>query len=108
VLERDTDHPEQETSIRSNQQLVSFICAGLLLSGLATQSLAHELDRSTGAGRGWLFKFDAAGQLLGKLELTDGTKYIRAASTTMAGTSGFLSPSTGRTAGRSSIASIRQ
>lgn len=33
------------------------------------------IDRSTGAGRGWVFKFDASGQLLGKVELTDGTKY---------------------------------
>ena len=33
------------------------------------------IDRSPGAGRGWLFKFNAAGQLLGQIELTDGTKY---------------------------------
>lgn len=33
------------------------------------------IDRSTGAGRGWLFKFDANGHLLGKVELTNGTKY---------------------------------
>ena len=33
------------------------------------------IDRSTGAGRGWLFKFDATGKLLGKRELTDGTKF---------------------------------
>ncbi|MPY87584.1 MAG: hypothetical protein GEU99_06665 [Luteitalea sp.] len=33
------------------------------------------IDRSTGSGRGWLFKFDATGQLIGKVELTDGTKY---------------------------------
>jgi hypothetical protein len=33
------------------------------------------IDRTAGAGRGWLFKFDAAGRLLGKIELTDGTKF---------------------------------
>ena len=33
------------------------------------------IDRSAGAGRAWLFKFDATGQLLGKIELTDGSKY---------------------------------
>lgn len=33
------------------------------------------IDRSAGAGRGWLFKFDSTGQLLGKIELTDGSKY---------------------------------
>jgi hypothetical protein len=45
-------------------------------NGAATDSLYDfSIDRSTGVGRGWLFKFDAAGQLLGKIELTDGTKY---------------------------------
>jgi hypothetical protein len=45
-------------------------------NGAATDSLYDfTLDRSTGLGRGWLFKFDAAGNLLGKAELTDGTKY---------------------------------
>jgi len=33
------------------------------------------IDRSTGAGRGWLFKFDGTGKLLGKVELTDGTMF---------------------------------
>lgn len=33
------------------------------------------IDRSTGAGRGWIFKFDATGKLLGKVELTDGTMF---------------------------------
>jgi hypothetical protein len=33
------------------------------------------IDRSTGAGRGWLFKFDATGKLLGKVELSDGTMF---------------------------------
>jgi hypothetical protein len=33
------------------------------------------IDRSAGTGRAWLFKFNAAGQLLGQIELTDGTKY---------------------------------
>ena len=33
------------------------------------------IDRSPGTGRGWLSKFNAAGQLLAQIELTDGTKY---------------------------------
>jgi hypothetical protein len=33
------------------------------------------IDRSPGAGRGWLFKFDGAGHLLGKVELTRGDVY---------------------------------
>ena len=45
-------------------------------NGVATDSLYDfSIDRSAGKGRGWLFKFDVAGQLLGKVELTDGTKY---------------------------------
>lgn len=45
-------------------------------NGAATDSLYDfTLDRSTGNGRGWVFKFDASGQLLGKVELTDGAKY---------------------------------
>ncbi|MBB6093781.1 hypothetical protein HNQ60_002662 [Povalibacter uvarum] len=45
-------------------------------NGAATDSLYDfTIDRSTGAGRGWLFKFDATGHLLGKVELTNGTKY---------------------------------
>lgn len=45
-------------------------------NGASTDSLYDfTIDRSTGAGRGWLFKFDASGQLLGKVELTDGSKY---------------------------------
>jgi hypothetical protein len=45
-------------------------------NGTVTDALYDfSIDRSAGAGRGWLFKFDAAGQLLGKIELTDGTKY---------------------------------
>src|SRR5688572_15813304 len=45
-------------------------------NGSATDSLYDfTIDRSVGAGRGWVFKFDASGQLLGKVELTDGTKY---------------------------------
>jgi hypothetical protein len=45
-------------------------------NGAQTDSLYDfSIDRSTGNGRGWLFKFDAGGQLLGKVELTDGTKY---------------------------------
>jgi hypothetical protein len=45
-------------------------------NGAATDALYDfTLDRSTGNGRGWVFKFDASGQLLGKVELTDGTKF---------------------------------
>ena len=45
-------------------------------NGAATDSLYDfTIDRSTGNGRGWLFKFNAAGQLLGKVELTDGTMF---------------------------------
>ena len=32
-------------------------------------------DRTPGAGRGWLFKFDGAGNLLGKVEMTAGDAY---------------------------------
>jgi hypothetical protein len=32
-------------------------------------------DRTPGAGRGWLFKFDGAGNLLGKVEMTEGIVY---------------------------------
>jgi Family of unknown function (DUF6454) len=47
-----------------------------LRNGTVTDALYDfSIDRSPGTGRGWLFKFDAAGQLLGKIELTDGTKY---------------------------------
>jgi hypothetical protein len=45
-------------------------------NGSATDSLYDfTIDRSTGNGRGWVFKFDSSGQLLGKVELTDGAKY---------------------------------
>jgi Family of unknown function (DUF6454) len=45
-------------------------------NGTTTDALYDfSIDRSTGTGRGWLFKFNAAGQLLGQIELTDGTKY---------------------------------
>lgn len=33
------------------------------------------IDRSEGSGRGWLFKFDATGTLLGQVELTSGAQY---------------------------------
>ena len=35
----------------------------------------HSLDRSPGCGRAWVFKFDALGRLLDRLELTDGSAY---------------------------------
>ena len=45
-------------------------------NGAVTDALYDfSIDRSAGRGRAWLFKFDATGQLLGKVELTDGTKY---------------------------------
>lgn len=33
------------------------------------------LDRTPGAGRGWLFKFDGTGMLLGRIEITQGIIY---------------------------------
>lgn len=52
------------------------VLEGTVRNGAATDSLYDfTLDRSTGNGRGWLFKFNEAGELLGKVELTDGTKY---------------------------------
>jgi hypothetical protein len=45
-------------------------------TGLTTDALYDfSLDRSAGTGRGWLFKFDAAGTLLGKIELSQGDVY---------------------------------
>ncbi len=45
-------------------------------NGESTDSLYDfSIDRSAGAGRGWLFKFNASGQLLGKVELTNGSRY---------------------------------
>lgn len=43
---------------------------------LSTDALYDfSIDRSAGAGRGWLFKFDGQGHLLGKVELTSGSVY---------------------------------
>jgi hypothetical protein len=45
-------------------------------NGTVTDALYDfSIDRSEGAGRGWLFKFDGAGQLLGQVELTEGARY---------------------------------
>jgi hypothetical protein len=45
-------------------------------NGAVTDALYDfSIDRSPGVGRGWLTKFDAAGNLLGQIELTDGTIY---------------------------------
>lgn len=45
-------------------------------NGMVTDTLYDfSIDRSAGSGRGWLFKFDASGTLLGKLELTAGDVY---------------------------------
>ncbi|WP_129776850.1 DUF6454 family protein [Peristeroidobacter soli] len=52
------------------------VLEGTVRNGASTDSLYDfTLDRSTGNGRGWLFKFNEAGELLGKVELTDGSKY---------------------------------
>ena len=52
------------------------VLEGTVRNGATTDSLYDfSLDRSTGAGRGWLFKFKADGRLLGKLELSDGSRY---------------------------------
>ena len=40
-----------------------------------TRCYDFSIDPSEGMGRGWLFKFDAAGALLDGIELTDGAKY---------------------------------
>ena len=45
-------------------------------NGTETDALYDfSIDRSEGRGRGWLFKFDADGRLLGQVELTDGSIY---------------------------------
>lgn len=45
-------------------------------NGTSTDALYDfAIDRSAGAGRGWLFKFDGTGALLGQVELTDGDIY---------------------------------
>jgi hypothetical protein len=45
-------------------------------NGTVTDALYDfSIDRSPGAGRAWLFKFDVNGHLIGKVELTDGTTY---------------------------------
>ncbi len=45
-------------------------------NGTVTDTLYDfSIDRSAGAGRGWLFKFDASGALLGRIELTAGDVY---------------------------------
>src|SRR5687767_5883128 len=52
------------------------VISSTVRNGAATDALSDfSIDRSPGTGRGWLFKFDSAGQLLGRIELTDGTKY---------------------------------
>jgi hypothetical protein len=45
-------------------------------NGTPTDALYDfSIDRNAGAGRGWLFKFDVTGALLGKVELTNGDVY---------------------------------
>ena len=52
------------------------VISSTVRNGTVTDALNDfSIDRSPGTGRGWLFKFNAAGQLLGQTELTDGTKY---------------------------------
>ena len=58
-------------------------------NGTVTDALYDfSIDRSTGAGRGWLFKFDATGHLLGQSSSPTVQSIIRAAWTTMGNTSG--------------------
>ena len=52
------------------------VISSTVRNGTVTDALYDfSIDRSPGTGRGWLFKFNAAGQLLAQIELTDGTKY---------------------------------
>jgi len=52
------------------------VIEGRVSNGTPTDSLYDfSIDRSAGKGRGWLFKFDAAGTLLGQTELTSGDVY---------------------------------
>jgi Family of unknown function (DUF6454) len=52
------------------------VISSTVRNGTTTDALYDfSIDRSTGTGRGWLFKFSRAGQLLGQIELTDGSKY---------------------------------
>ncbi|MET0285409.1 MAG: DUF6454 family protein [Polyangiales bacterium] len=52
------------------------VTAGTVRNEQSTDSLYDfTIDRSAGAGRGWLFKFDGDGHLLGKVELTRGDVY---------------------------------
>src|SRR5262245_60431521 len=52
------------------------VISSTVRNGAATDALYDfSIDRSPGTGRGWLSKFNAAGHLLGQIELTDGTKY---------------------------------
>jgi Family of unknown function (DUF6454) len=52
------------------------VISSTVRNGTTTDALYDfSIDRSTGTGRGWLFKFDVAGHLLGQIELTDGAKY---------------------------------
>lgn len=45
-------------------------------TAVTTDSLYDfSIDRTAGSGRGWLFKFTLDGQLLGKVELTDGDRF---------------------------------
>jgi len=52
------------------------VLAPRISNGTVTDTLYDfSIDRSPGAGRGWLFEFDAQGNLLGKIELTAGDVY---------------------------------
>ena len=52
------------------------VLTSTIRNGTVTDALYDfSIDRSTGTGRGWLFKFNGDGHLLGQVELTDGTKY---------------------------------
>jgi hypothetical protein len=51
------------------------VLADRVVTGSTDALTDFSIDRTPGAGRGWLFKFDGAGHLLGKVELTEGDRY---------------------------------
>ena len=86
------------------------VISSTVRNGTVTDALDDfSIDRSAGTGRGWLFKFNAAGQLLAqdrahrRHEVPPGRHRLRRPAT-----SGCQWPSIGRTAGATSTASIRE
>jgi hypothetical protein len=72
-----TFHTQGLVKIGENFYVSSVeVISSTIRNGTVTDALYDfSIDRSPGVGRGWLFRFNAAGQLLGQIELTDGTKY---------------------------------